>query len=93
MFGRHASKSQVFGTNAESSTSATGSISSRATPARAHDSAYEKFNRELVDARSELVATRSELSATQDGLADANRRLASLERMMMQFVSQSQTQP
>ncbi|CAN1159651.1 hypothetical protein LINPERPRIM_LOCUS22172, partial [Linum perenne] len=93
MFGRHASKSQVFGTSAESSTSATGSISSRPTPARAHDAAYDKLNRELVDTRSELEATRSELTATQDGLADANRRLASLEQMMSQFVSQSQTQP
>ncbi|CAN1124714.1 hypothetical protein LINPERPRIM_LOCUS31246, partial [Linum perenne] len=29
----------------------------------------------------------------KDGLADANRRLSSLERLLFQFVSQSQTQP
>ncbi|CAN1187132.1 hypothetical protein LINPERHAP2_LOCUS38555 [Linum perenne] len=68
MIGRHVTQSQVFGTNAESSTSATDSISSRPTQAHAHDAAYDKLN-------EELVATRTKLSATKDGLADATRRV------------------
>ncbi|CAN1319493.1 hypothetical protein LINPERPRIM_LOCUS31250 [Linum perenne] len=64
----------VFGTNVESSTTATESITSRQTLARVHDAAFDQLSQKLTATEIKFADTQTVLAATQD-------RMGQLENM------------
>ncbi|CAN1215464.1 hypothetical protein LINPERPRIM_LOCUS236 [Linum perenne] len=84
MMGRRFTQALVFGTNAESSSTATGSITSRQTLACAHDAAYDQLSQKLTAIKTKLADTQSALAATQERMGQLENMVLTLRQQVQQ---------
>ncbi|CAN1143671.1 hypothetical protein LINPERHAP2_LOCUS13716, partial [Linum perenne] len=63
---------------------ATGSITSRQTPARAHDASYDQLSQKLADTETKLANTQTELAATREWMGQLQDMVLTLKQQVQQ---------